>query len=734
MNINIDNYKEVFSSLLQSCSQIESRGNKEVEDTVRNIAGKIDDMRNGGDELKKENETLKIGVVGQVKAGKSSFLNSLFFNGENVLPRASTPMTAGLTVLKYGDENKFEVEYYNKREWATFEDKAKEYDDIIECYRADNPSLSDSDIANMANIDATIKAAAELVKSCGRNARSKIADTSLKESREFSDISDLQEILETYVGANGSLTPIVKSLTISLNDERLRDIQIVDTPGVNDPVLSREIRTREFLRGCHGVFLLSYSGRFFDSTDVNFLSERIGSQGIGTVVLIASKFDSVLQDVGMKYQDDLNSALDYCQSALKKQYMTTIANSDLNGKDPILEFSSGIGFSIAMKDEQRRDEMEKHVVKRMKAFYPSFFDTPEDIRETFNELSQINEIREKHVEGTFKKNKDAIIQDKVNRYFSNANSNLKKAVTAATARLQDRANALKTSDIDSMETKNKVMLGVVKDVEMELNSIAASMDDVAEKNEKESINNFIFKPGSIPTHRVTKIFTRRSTFWGSTKSVPIEYDEVNLPKLIGNLAESWGKAVTTLEKDWSKRSDCITKQISDKINAIINDSMTADTEGLLDGKVMRNILNETIIKMKNNAVIKTYELKNKFQNELTSTLNGKDAIQYDSNNKMDENELKSIIADAAKKTRDNVMLLVNSAVSAQISGMETVIRKAAQDSINVLRERKGDFIASIEKDTKEYLSNLQSALQDKKENLQAMEAALNELNKITATL
>ena len=71
----------------------------------------------------------------------------------------------------------------------------------------------------------------------------------------------------------------------------MKDIQIVDTPGVNDPVLSREQRTRDFLRECHGVFFLSYSGRFFDSTDVSFLTERIGNQGIGEVVLIGSKYE-----------------------------------------------------------------------------------------------------------------------------------------------------------------------------------------------------------------------------------------------------------------------------------------------------------------------------------------------------------------------------------------------------------------------------------------------------------
>ncbi len=34
--------------------------------------------------------TLRIGIVGQVKAGKSSFINALLFDGKDVLPKAST--------------------------------------------------------------------------------------------------------------------------------------------------------------------------------------------------------------------------------------------------------------------------------------------------------------------------------------------------------------------------------------------------------------------------------------------------------------------------------------------------------------------------------------------------------------------------------------------------------------------------------------------------------------------
>ena len=259
MNITKDNYKAYFDELDNEVRVVEDCGSGLVKDVVSKLKLELEGKRNGAEELMADNQILKIGVVGQVKAGKSSFLNSLFFDGENVLPRASTPMTAGLTILEYGEENKFIVEYYNAKEWSGFESRAKEYDDIISCYKASNPELSEADVVKMAetDIDIALKTAKELVTFCDREAKSKIREKTFTEEKSFFDIKDLQDILEMYVGANGKFTSVVKSLTIQMKDERLKDLQIVDTPGVNDPVVSREQRTREFLRGCHGVFLIA---------------------------------------------------------------------------------------------------------------------------------------------------------------------------------------------------------------------------------------------------------------------------------------------------------------------------------------------------------------------------------------------------------------------------------------------------------------------------------------------
>ena len=63
------------------------------------------------------NDVLTLGVIGQMKCGKSTFLNACVF-GDTVLPSATTPMTAALSVITYGEEKKLVAEFYSPDEWA----------------------------------------------------------------------------------------------------------------------------------------------------------------------------------------------------------------------------------------------------------------------------------------------------------------------------------------------------------------------------------------------------------------------------------------------------------------------------------------------------------------------------------------------------------------------------------------------------------------------------------------
>ena len=79
-----------------------------------------------------EERDLSISIVGVVKSGKSSLVNALLFDGEDVLPHAATPMTAALTYMRHTpDKNcRAEIEFFTDKEWNKIEDSAGEYERI----------------------------------------------------------------------------------------------------------------------------------------------------------------------------------------------------------------------------------------------------------------------------------------------------------------------------------------------------------------------------------------------------------------------------------------------------------------------------------------------------------------------------------------------------------------------------------------------------------------------------
>lgn len=731
MAINIDNYSDIFGKLTTAIDAASLSNNDEIKKLFTNLKEKICDVKEGGDRLKRDNEILKIGVVGQVKAGKSSFLNSLLFDGENVLPRASTPMTAGLTVLEYGEENIFSVEYYSEKEWQKFEDKAKEYDDFVMGFKSVNPALSDEEAAKMANVPDELAAAKELVSKCTQKARSKIGKNS--EEKQFSDIIDLQEILEDFVGADGQYTSVVKSLTIHLHDERLKGMRIVDTPGVNDPVVSREHRTREFLRECHGMFFLSFASRFFDSTDVNFLTNRIGSQGIGTVVLIASKFDSVLQDSGSRFQDDLANALEDCQRQLKAQFKRNLAGSDYKGDTPRFTVSSGIGYSIAKKKPSQWDSMESHVVKQMKRFYPSFFSTDEDIKNTFNELSQIDDIRKDYLVGEFVENCDKIISSKVNGYFSNATSEISKILSDSKDRLKERENALNSKDISQMENLRDATKKVVGKIIKDINSLANKADDMAERSMKECWNAYDTPAVRVPVVDIDVTFNRKSTFWGFDKSVSCCYKRVDEQKLIDDVENKVNAAAANLATMWNKKCEELINSIKGTIGSLIKDAEMKDSDSNLDADGLRRILGEVLASMGNSAVMNVKSLTNDVHGNIVNLAQDCD-ISLLGVGKVDENTAKNEISSRARDKRHEIESRLNDLLDQFNTDMHNALENSKNEVVNIFTSRKNELVCKAKDSVKDYLDSLEKELRDKKVQLANYEKAIVSINEIGGIL
>jgi hypothetical protein len=219
---------------------------------------------------------LSIGIIGQVKAGKSSFLNALLFDGEPVLPKAATPKTANLTRLRHGKTPSLTVRFYDKEAWDSLETLAQ------------SPRRDDA-----------AKAARELIRHA-REKNTPIAEAQAMgtHTQTLDSVAALQATLNDYVGEDGRYTPVVAATEIHWPHPALEGLEIVDTPGVNDPIHSRVQKTRDYLADCDMVFLLSRTSHFLDEHDLGLFAQQAPAKGVRRLVLVGTQLDNAILDDG----------------------------------------------------------------------------------------------------------------------------------------------------------------------------------------------------------------------------------------------------------------------------------------------------------------------------------------------------------------------------------------------------------------------------------------------------
>ncbi|EJB64515.1 ATP/GTP-binding protein [Helicobacter pylori Hp H-43] len=315
-------------------------------------------------EMQDTNRDLKVGIIGRVKAGKSSLLNALIFEGVEVLPKAATPMTASLTILKYADTLSAEVEFYSpkdilelkneheryvrefnrivdeevkkQKEKQSLSNRAKEgvkkFGNMFSKNKSDKEApkervLSDEEILEKARriAKSELEKDTKLVSSHDQYEKMKksgLTNTETKDSRiQANNLEELNQKLLQFVGANGKFMPCTKAVQISLNNPNLKDLEVIDTPGVNNPIASREERTKTLLKDCDVVFIISPSNQFLTDSDMSLFDRVSHKEGLQEIYFVASQADSAVlsMSVAGKSNQHLPTAFENAQKALSSQ-------------------------------------------------------------------------------------------------------------------------------------------------------------------------------------------------------------------------------------------------------------------------------------------------------------------------------------------------------------------------------------------------------------------------------
>ncbi|PUD04534.1 dynamin family protein, partial [Helicobacter pylori] len=135
---------------------------------------------------------------------------------------------------------------------------------------------------------------------------------------QANSLEELNQKLLQFVGANGKFMPCTKAVQISLNNPNLKDLEVIDTPGVNDPIASREERTKALLKDCDVVFIVSPSNQFLTDSDMDLFDRVSNKEGLQEIYFVASQADSAVLSMSEveKSSQHLPTAFENAQKAL----------------------------------------------------------------------------------------------------------------------------------------------------------------------------------------------------------------------------------------------------------------------------------------------------------------------------------------------------------------------------------------------------------------------------------
>ncbi|GAA8533927.1 dynamin family protein [Helicobacter pylori] len=332
--------------------------------------------------------------------------------------------------------------------------------------------LSDEEILEKARKTAknTLKEDTRLFSSYDQYERMKksgLINTEKLDPRiQANSLQELNQKLLQFVGANGKYMPSTKAVEISLNNPNLKDLEIIDTPGVNDPIVSREERTKALLKDCHVVFIISPSNQFLGESDMGLFDRVSNKEGLQEIYFVASQADSTVCSSSevQKSRHHLPTALEMAQKSLSSSLDKTMEGliQTYPNQREIFEkaikngviLTSGVCFSL-YQDFKNQASWESKKEDYQLAWnnltdnYPDAFNSADKSKESLLLLSNMGAIK-----GRLKKaaqKKEEIISQRLQDYAQSQANNLQNLITQLLQDLEEEKKRVKNVDMGAIK-------------------------------------------------------------------------------------------------------------------------------------------------------------------------------------------------------------------------------------------------------------------------------------------
>ncbi|WP_187216888.1 dynamin-like GTPase family protein [Helicobacter pylori] len=745
-----------------------------------NAVIKTEELEKTLKEMQAEDRDLKVGIIGRVKAGKSSLLNALIFEGVEVLPKAATPMTASLTILKYAQNLSAEVEFYSPKDIAELENEheryVREFNRIVEeevkkqkekqslanrakegvrnlgnkFSRNKSPEaapkervLSDEEIVKRAERIAkdTLKGDEKLVSSHDQYEKIKksgLTDTEkLDPCIQANSLEELNQKLLQFVGANGKYMPYTKAVQISLNNPNLKDLEVIDTPGVNDPIASREERTKALLKDCDVVFIVSPSNQFLTDSDMDLFDRVSHKEGLQEIYFVASQADSA---VGSKSEVEksgqhLPTAFENAQKALSSQLnniMEKLIQNYPNQRE-IFEkaikngviLTSGVCFSMykdfknqASWERNQKTEEYHNALRNLKDSYPDAFSSDDKSKESLLFLSNMGAIEERLKKAA--KEKEKIMSQKLQGYAESQANNLHAFIAQLLQDLEEEKKRVKNADISAIKEQIKVYENLSGNIEMKfreayeefilhfINKIRAGLDETLKKAIQTA------KVGTREEEEEERYTERveQGGLFGSFKRnfLHIFDDDAGYDEVLRTRATIKAGAVLDYLTEMHESCESALNDSTRSFKVVFKKELYAKIFSQLREIISDDLIDEVAFKRSVDAVLNSIEFKEfDYTDKLPGEIRGKTGF-------LKGDEANAFIQSVEKHVRD----------------FEAEAKKDVKGYIQGLREDLGeqDFASGVLSKLQKDMQNLHNQAQNKEQSIAQLDAKIQALKEI----
>ena len=695
----LDKYKEYLSNN----SDISS-----FNESLKNLKISLEEKR-------QEGRIFKLGIVGQMKTGKSSFLNEYLF-GEEILPTAATPMTAALTLIKYSDENKAEIEFYNRDDWSSIEENNKEYEKEYNkaLEEAKEEAEKKGKVFNkerfkFEDVDSILKGSHEIYKNFKENGLDKNSLGEIK-TIKITDKKNILEDLKEYVGSKGKYTPLVKMTTLYINDDKIKDYIIVDTPGTNDPIISRGQKTKEFLGKCDYIVFLSYSSQFLDNNDNAYIKEQLPSEGKKDILILASKFDNQLSqesvfddadgDIKVAYEEErrkLSRKLDRWRDEFKKE------KNPLDLSKSELEFQSTMLYRI-YKHFDNLSDIEKEIFDRLKDDYNNSTFT----KELLKDLSGMPAVERKISNILLRK--EEIMKNGIKDLFDGKRDSLSKILEKIRKGFEERKFEL--SDVGIKDVENKI-----NNLQEKISSLSSEIKNSV-RTERENFDKKL-------KDEISKISNTKDRYSSLQKQSRSYTEEVDVEK---GWFSGWKFWPHTETKTVRRNETFI--NIQDSIEQII--SFAQDTADRIERTSERLISKHVIKKAMRDGIIDLFELEDR--PKVVSVIDNYIQKIYIPEINFDVNKYRDIVLSkygssySQEKDVNFIEGLHNKALLTVIEDTEEAFSNVKEKLNSVLEEIEVNIVDELKEGIEGNLSEFKKQLENQKESIKMTELGIEEVD------